>query len=63
MSIFFLALLFGIAVIAVLMYAAIHGRRGPRYQGEAPHKGPVMRFTGTGSEVKDDSGEQRTTEV
>jgi hypothetical protein len=36
---------------------------GPRYQGEAPHQGPVMRFTGTSSEVKEDSGKQTTTRM
>jgi hypothetical protein len=64
MGIFFLFVLLIAAIAAVaLVYAGITGSREPRYQGEAPHKGKVMRFTGTSSEVKDDSGNQHTTQV
>jgi hypothetical protein len=63
MSIFFLVLIVLLLAVAALVYAAIYGGRGPRYQGEAPHKGSVMRFTGTSSTVEHDSGEQRTTRV
>jgi hypothetical protein len=51
------------AVIAALVSGGMKGERGPTYQGQAPHKGPVMRFTGTSSQVKDDSGNQKTTQV
>jgi len=50
-------------VVVVLVASALKGERGPTYQGQAPHKGPVMRFTGTSSQVKDDSGKQHTTQV
>jgi hypothetical protein len=50
-------------VIYFLFRAVTKGTPGPRYQGEAPHQGPVMRFTGTSSEVKQDSGKQTTNRV
>ena len=53
-----------VAVVVLLVVSGTKGEpKGPRYGGEAPHKGPVMRFTGTSSQVKNDSGNQRTTQV
>jgi hypothetical protein len=54
---------FVIGLLALMLVAATKGSRGPRYSGAAPYKGKVMRFNGTSSEVKEESGKQRSTEV
>jgi hypothetical protein len=66
MAMLLIIILFAVfaAVIVAMVASGMKGApRARRYAGEAPHKGPVMRFTGTSSEVKEDKGNQRTTEV
>lgn len=53
-----------LGIVAAMVTSGLKGTgREPRYNGEAPHRGPVMRFTGTSSEVKEDKGTQRTNRV
>lgn len=63
MLIIIIALAMVAGVVVALVSAGMKGERGPTYQGQAPHHGPVMRFTGTSSKVKEDRGDQRTTRV
>jgi len=59
----FLVFAFAVGIVVILVYSGLRGSSGPRYQGAAPHKGKVMRFTGMSSEVKEDDGKQSRTEV
>jgi hypothetical protein len=55
--------LFAGIIVAIVASGTKGEPTSPRYAGEAPHKGPVMRFTGTSSQVKEDTGNQKTTHV
>ena len=63
MLLILIALALVATAVVALVVAGMKGARGPRYQGQAPHQGPVMRFTGTSSHVKQDSGKQPDTRV
>lgn len=64
MAIFLAVTVLAVLAFCALIYGAIHGSpRSPRYSGQAPHRGKVMRFTGMSSHVKEDSGKQHDTKV
>jgi hypothetical protein len=53
-----------VAVVAVITFVLLAARSsGQPYEGQAPHQGKVVRFTGTSSQVIEEDGKQRRTGV